>query len=115
MSFEHLDSSHNVLEASRSSIFSRNANELEEKKMLKFELKQSLYMHNGNCGWQPREIDHSTLKEACNIEESKEPPEASHSMLEKKKEKWKDALEKAPIVQKIAEFESKKRSHEVEE
>ncbi|XP_027773614.1 U-box domain-containing protein 35-like isoform X2 [Solanum pennellii] len=116
MSFEHLDSSHNVSEASRSSISFQNADELEEEmKRLKFELKQSLDMHNGNCRRQAREIDHSASKEACNLEETKEAPEASHAMLEKEKQKCKAALEVAPMAQYIAELESKKRRHEAEE
>ncbi|TMX03971.1 hypothetical protein EJD97_012730 [Solanum chilense] len=116
MSFEHLDSSHNVSEASRSSISFQNADELEEEmKRLKFELKQSLDMHNGNCRRQAREIDHSASKEACNLEEAKEAPEASHAMLEKEKQKCKAALEVAQMAQYIAELESKKRRHEAEE
>ncbi|KAK4719138.1 hypothetical protein R3W88_017476 [Solanum pinnatisectum] len=122
MSFEHSDSSHNVSDASRCSISSQNADELEEEmKRLKFELKQSLDMHNGTCRQQAREIDHSTSKEACNLEEAKA-PEASHAMLEKEKQKCKAALEVAQMAQHIAELESKKRKgvekkfrHEVEE
>lgn len=123
MSFEHLDSSHNVSDASRSSISSQNAEELEEEmKRLKFELKQTLDIYNGTCRRQAREIDHSTSKEACNLEEAKEASEASHAMLEKEKLKCKAALEVARMAQHIAELESKKRKcverkfrHEAEE
>ncbi|XP_049412010.1 U-box domain-containing protein 35-like isoform X1 [Solanum stenotomum] len=123
MSFEHSDSSHNVSDASRCSISSQNADELEEEmKRLKFELKQSLDMHNGICRRQAREIDRSTSKEACNLEEAKEAPEASHAMSEKEKQKCKAALEVAQMAQHMAELESKKRKgvekkfrHEAEE
>ncbi|XP_059299577.1 U-box domain-containing protein 52-like [Lycium ferocissimum] len=110
MSFEHSDSSHSVSDASRCSISSQNAEELEEEmKRLKFQLKQTLNMYNETCRRQAREIDNLKSKEACNLEEAKEAREASDAILEKEKQKCKAALEVARMAQHIAELESKKR------
>ncbi|KAM3375115.1 U-box domain-containing protein 52-like [Capsicum galapagoense] len=110
MSFDYLDSSHNVSDASRCSISSLNAAELdEEMRRLKFELKRTQDIYNETCRGQVREIDHLKSKEACNLEEAKETPEASHVMLEKEKQKRRAALEVAQTAQHMAELESKKR------
>ncbi|CAN4100078.1 unnamed protein product [Withania somnifera] len=123
MSIEYLDSSHNVSDASRCSISSQNEEELEEEmKRLKIKLKQTRDMYNEACRGQARETDHLKSKEACNLEKSKEAPEASHNSLEKEKQKCKAALEVARMAQHIAELESKKQKcverkfqHETEE
>ncbi|XP_009624934.1 U-box domain-containing protein 35-like [Nicotiana tomentosiformis] len=122
MSFEHLDSCH-ISDASRCSVSSQNAAELEEEmKRLKLELKQTLDMYNETCRRQAREIDHLKSEEACKLEEAKEAQVAARAMVEKEKQKCKAALEVARMAQQIAELESEKRKrveqnflHEAEE